>query len=487
LLTIESAAEIMSGTTAPQLLASESSGPSAELAQAVQIGSRRELFVDCFLIDRLIGGAALRLSQPRDEGVAFPFDRPWEGCFSAYVTVVHDGNEYRAYYRGVPVALAEGSAAEVTCLAQSSDGIHWTKPTLGLFEVAGCTDNNVVLAGTPPFSHNFTPLVDARPAVKADERYKALAGTEESGLVAFVSGDGVRWRRLCDQPVITGRGFGSQNVAFWSAHEQAYVSYFRTFKHGIRRISRSTSPDFLSWSEPVVMEYGDKPIEHMYTNQTQPYFRAPHLYVSIAARYMHSRRVLTVEQAWAINVDQGYSADCSDGVFMTTRGDNRYDRSLMEGFLCPGIGPEHWVSRTNFPALGVIPTGNSEMSIYVNERYGQASAHLRRYSLRMDGFASAYAPYGGGEILTKPLVFTGKELLLNVATSAAGSVHVEVQDSAGAPLAGFELDSAVEIVGNDLDRVARWTTGADLSRLAGTPIRLRFVLKDAHLYSMRFC
>lgn len=457
---------------------------SAEPVGAVNIGSRRELFVDPLLIDRLSGEAALRLARPHDEGIVIPFDRPWEGAFCGYVTVLHDNDLYRAYYRGLPVAGADGSAAEVTCYAESQDGIRWTKPILRLFEVAGNRDNNVILAGLAPFSHNFSPLIDSRPGVQGEQRYKALAGTSKTGLVAFVSSDALHWRRLRDQPVITGGAFDSQNVAFWSEHEQFYVCYFRTFQDGFRRITRTTSLDFVSWSEPVLMEYGDKPIEHLYTNQTHPYFRAPHVYVSIAARFLPGRQVLTPEQAKAINVDPKYFGDCSDGIFMTTRGGNRYDRSFMDGFIRPGVGLENWVSRTNYPALGVIPTGNAEMSVYANQNYGQPTAHLRRYSLRADGFVSVSAPYGGGELLTKPLTFAGRELTLNFSTSAAGSVRVEFQTAAGQPVVG--LTESAELIGNELDRVVHWKSGSDVSALAGKTVRLRFILKDADVYSLRF-
>ncbi len=474
------------GALAANPLALHAESPAAASSAPVDIGPRRELFVDGLLVDRLTGGATLRLCRPHDEGIAIPFDRPWEGAFCGYVTVIHDGDVYRAYYRGLPMARADGSAAEVTCCAESKDGARWTKPNLGLFEVSGSRDNNVILAAMPPFSHNFSPFVDRRPGVKSAERFKALAGTGQTGLAAFVSSDGLRWRKFREQPVITGGAFDSQNVAFWSDHEQCYVSYFRTFKDGFRRITRTTSPDFLTWSEPVLMEYGDRPVEHLYTNQTHPYFRAPHVYVSTAARFMPGRQVITPEQAKALQVDPGYFGDCSDGIFMSTRGGSRYDRSFMDGFIRPGVGLENWVSRTNYPALGVVPTGPAEMSIYANQNYGQPTAHLRRYSLRTDGFVSVNAPYDGGELLTKPLVFQGKELTLNFATSAAGSVRVELQDAAGKPLPGFALADAVETIGNHLDRAVRWKSGSDVSALAGKPIRLRLVLKDADVYALRF-
>jgi hypothetical protein len=196
--------------------------------------------------------------------------------------------------------------------------------------------------------------------------------------------------------------------------------------------------------------------------------------------------VLTAEQAQAIRVAPKYFGDCSDAVLITTRGGARYERTFMEGFLTPGIGAENWVSRTNYPALNVVPTGPAEMSFYVNQNYGQPTAHLRRYSLRLDGFASVTAPYAGGEMVTRPFTFRGKELGLNFATSAAGGIRVEVQDAAGKPVPGYGLADSVETIGNEIDRVARWQKGSDVSGLAGKPVRLRFVMKDARLYALQF-
>ena len=114
-----------------------------------------------------------------------------------------------------------------------------------------------------------------------------------------------------------------------------------------------------------------------------------------------------------------------------------YDREFLSGFIRPGIGANNWVSRTNYPALNVVPTGPTEMSVYVNQDYAQPTAHLRRYSMRLDGFASAQADYAGGELVTRPLVFQGRALAINFATSAAGGIRVELQHADGSPLAGF--------------------------------------------------
>ena len=226
--------------------------------RVMDIGSRLELFVDGTLIDRL-QGAQLRLNHPVDAGVALKFDRPWEGAFSGYVTVIKDGPTYRLYYRCLPVAGKDGNENEATCYAESTDGIQWTKPELGIYELMGTRKNNAVLAHSAPFTHNFCPMLDARPGVAAAERFKALGGTKQSGLAAFVSADGLHWKKLREQAVITQGYFDSQNVSFWSEAEKQYVCYFRTFKtiagKGIRWITRTTSKDFLNWSEPVDMSF----------------------------------------------------------------------------------------------------------------------------------------------------------------------------------------------------------------------------------------
>ena len=466
-------------------------GAAVETApeKPVALGSRLELFTDDLLIGKL-DGCSLKLHEPHPADVALRFDAPWEGAFSAYVTVLHDGGRFRCYYRGNPVDGPDGSETEVTCYAESSDGIHFTKPALGLFEVHGTRSNNVVLAGQAPFSHNFAPFLDARPGVPAAERFKALAGTSERGLFGFVSGDGLRWRKLRETPLITKGAFDSQNVAFWSASEQCYALYLRTWTGGdfagFRTISRATSTDFLDWSAPVQMSFGDAPREHLYTSQTHPYFRAPHIYVATPMRFMPGRKALTAGQARTLGVDPGYASDTAETVFMTTRGGDRYTRAFMEGFIRPGPDLGNWASRAGLSALGIVPTGPAEMSLYKQAHYAQPSGQLVRHTLRTDGFVSVNAPFAGGECVTKPLTFTGRGLVVNFSAGAAGGLRVELQDAAGKALPGFALADAVEQIGDEIERLVTWKRGPDLSELKGRPVRLRFVMKDADLYSLRF-
>jgi hypothetical protein len=83
-------------------------------------------------------------------------------------------------------------------------------------------------------------------------------------------------------------------------------------------------------------------------------------------------------------------------------------------------------------------------------------------------------------------MFRGKELIINMKTAPAGRVRVELQSPTGIPLEGFRSDDCTAIQGDAIERTVSWKRGPDVRRLAGTPIRVQFELKDADLYSFRF-
>lgn len=503
-------AGIAAGFVGPVLWAnklSESTNPPLD------IGSRWELMVDHHLIERM-DGVDLKLHEPRHAGTALKFDDSWDRDSSNYATVIEDKGLYRLYYRGGPADSSAGRREGETsyfCYAESRDGINWVKPQLGLVEFRGSKNNNILLAPAPredPYTQSLSPFLDTRPGVPEDERYKAVGGQWPQGLYVLVSPDGINWRKWRDEPVFKNGAFDSQNVAFWSELEQCYVLYFRVFTgwvdystsnfqlSGYRTISRTTSPDLVNWTEPQRMTFGPTPLEHLYTNHTRPYFRAPHLYVATPMRFVPGRRFLTDDEMDAQKIGKGFRAisghnhnipnEVSDTVLMTSRGGTRYDRTFMESFIRPGLDKGNWVSRNGVPATGFVQTGPAEMSIYVCQNLVQPTAHLARYTLRLDGFASVNALYAGGEMITKPLLVSGAQLVLNSATSAAGSIRVEIQTADGEPIPGFTLEECPVLVGDSIERGVGWVTGSDLSALKGRAVRLRFVMKDADLFALRF-
>jgi hypothetical protein len=180
-------------------------------------------------------------------------------------------------------------------------------------------------------------------------------------------------------------------------------------------------------------------------------------------------------------------------MFMSSRDGTSFD-IWPESFVRPGIQRAgSWFYGDNSQGWGFVETQSyfegapNELSFYLSEAGRQKDGNrLRRYTLRIDGFVSVYARLSGGELITRPLIFSGKELQINFSTSAAGSISIEIQDEIGIPFPGFTLDDCHIQFGDQLNRIVTWKSGADLSELAGKPVRLRVVLKDADLYSFRF-
>ena len=192
-------------------------------------------------------------------------------------------------------------------------------------------------------------------------------------------------------------------------------------------------------------------------------------------------------------INERYGAAITETLFMASRDGVEFKR-WNSAFLRPGIErPGTWHYGHQYVAWQLVPTKSTlagapdELSLYAVENYWTgASDLLRRYTLRMDGFVSLAAPMAGGELLTKPITFSGDKLNLNFSTSAAGSVWVEIQDLDGQPIPGFTLAECEPLFGDTLDREITWQHGSDVSNLQHRPVRLRFVLKDADVYSYQF-
>jgi hypothetical protein len=496
-------------------IAAEPAAESSNTSSPFEIGMRRELFVDTMLVDSLEGSARFQLHHPTPREVAIVHDAPWEGTGSGYHTVFQDGERYRMYYRGWHLDVSDGKLSTgrhkpFYCYAESSDGVHWTKPELGLVEFEGSRKNNIILEGVGV--HNFTPFKDDNPDCPPAARYKGLGGIKsEGGLFAFQSEDGIHWSRMSDQPVITNGAFDSQNLAFWDSTAGKYRAYWRTFTEGVtteaewkpaglRAIRTGVSDDFQHWTDHADLTYLDSPGEQLYTNQVKPYHRAPHLLIGFPTRY--------VERGWSSSMRnlpersnrelrasgvERYGTALTEGLLMASR-DGVHFKRWNEAFVRPGIGrPGTWQYGQNYLAWHAVETESAlpgaprELSLYATEGYWHgAGGTLRRYTLRLDGFVSIHGDARPGIVQTHPLVFSGSRLELNFATSAAGGIRVEIATEEGLPIPGLTFDDCDELFGDSVGQPIAWKDQSLLARYAGQPVRLRFELRDADVFAFQF-
>jgi hypothetical protein len=487
----------------------------------INIGGRRELFVDDAMVSTISGGLRMVLHRPERKEIVLETDRPWEGNASAFQSVMFVDGKYRMYYRGIHYTKNMGVSDTtlpdhpwMLCYAESTDGIHWTRPNLGICEFQKSKENNIILdpamvkevGGDPAHTSVF---YDTNPACPPDQRYKinltSFAKRPVPGMYIMASADGIHFKLLSDKASVTGGAFDSQNLIFWDPVAKTYRAYYRNFRNGIRDIMTSSSTDILRFplGKQVARRQGK---DHaLYTNQMQPYYRAPHIILGFPMRYYDRGKVSWEWPAMSAlpNIANRKSRSATsnrhgtavtDAILLASR-DGETVRLWEEAFMRPGPRQnESWTYGDNFIFWGLVETAShlgdapNEISFYSTEGYWQGnSTKFRRSTLRLDGFVSAQAPATGGELITKPLIFAGSALSINFETGGPGEVKVEIQNPDGTPVPGYALADCFPIFGDHIDFFVSWKgKGTDVSALAGKPVRIRFALKDADLYAFQF-
>ena len=269
---------------------------------------------------------------------------------------------------------------------------------------------------------------DTNPDAPPDARYKAVRVSGDfEGLMVFKSADGIHWTAMTHKKIISESEmkifepsvksvyFDSQNLAFWDAINGVYRLYVRYWPDDRRDIMTMTSKDFVNWVDPVRLKYPGARPDHLYTNQIKPYYRAPHILIGFPTRFINrgwteSTRalpdLLERRQRAGPDVDtEGnehelhFSSAVTEAVFMTSRDGQTFKR-WDEAFLRPGIErKDSWAYGNQYIAWQLVETKSrfedapNELSLYATEGYWTGtSTHLRRYTLRIDGFVSVNAP-----------------------------------------------------------------------------------------------
>ena len=448
------------GNSAAALLVAICTITPAFSAEPIDVGNRLELFVDDHSISEIKGDVRQQLLIPEPKDVVFVADNPWEGNTSGYYTYFQDGDIYRMIYRGWQHDQQKKAVhKEVTCYAESKDGIHWTKPNLGLFEWNGSKENNIVWLG--PGTHNFTAFRDDNPATPAEARYKAFGGGR-GGLLPFQSPDCKHWKLIQDRPVITHGAFDSQNLAFWDTDCGEYRAYWRYFGDGVRAIRTATSKDFITWENEADLTYPKgTPREHLYTNAIQKYFRAPHLFIGFPTRYEPKSQQV-------------------EPILMSSRDGQTFHRHAEA--VIPRTAPkDRNHNRSNYMAWGMfqLPGKPNEISVYSTENYYEPTpGRVRRFVYRVDGFVALRGGVDGGQVTTKPLRYKGRRLLLNYKVRADGTLTVEALNESGQV-----VGKSKPLSGDAIDAPVTWEQNPDFSQGI---VHLRFTLKNADVFSLRF-
>lgn len=481
--------------------------------------SRRVLFFDEGMIESLkktrfvLNPAVKAADNPVIRG-----DRPWEGKTIAEVSVVYDEELqlFRMWYPvydyhppipppGATESKDEKVIADVAneykkctaCYAVSADGIHWEKPALGLVEYQGSKANNILMASGPHSRAHFSTGHIFLDSTEKDHarRYKAIKspmragpdGTERMAIDLYYSPDGFQWTAYEKNPVYElkrpGR-WGPTSFMGWDPIRKVYVVYMENCGHQLcpvnkRLIGRAQSPDMIHWSESetiLVPDETDGPIADLYALH-------PFMYEDfcVGMLWMFSEATQTHYPQFVFS---------RDGI--------RFDRRFRQPFIHPGVSPA-FDSNSILP-LKPILRGDQIYIYYIGANYRtqqqfdvlgsrKAEWSIGLATVPRDQFVSLENKgRERGEVVTRTLRSSGSKLIVNmkVAGQLPGELKVEILDPAYFPVAGHSMKEADALARSGLDNVVTWNTNPDISRLAGKPVKLRFHLTNANLFSFRF-
>jgi hypothetical protein len=499
-------------------------------ARPIEVGARRQLFIDSLFFQDA-RGVKLLTHEPRKTGDrSIAADRSWErGGLGPYSSVLWDNGRYHFWYHAMDSKLWHTSpGAGAICYATSEDGITWTKPDLGLVEYEGSKRNNIVIghgAAGLRIGHDGK-MVFVDPNGPPDRRLRMAnrfgSNGDSNGVNVMSSGDGIHWK-VTHKNVMTYRTdkihhLDSQNVIFWDESLMKYVAYVRRNLREAgsqgRAIARGESdqlgnfpitqdlpvvfrpdpPDPLHRGASVVDYYNSAALRYPWADRA--YFLFPQAY------YHYSKSLREFAQ------DAPTNAGPMDTQFAASRDGINWERYDRRPFVRVGMTGEFDRHSARL-IYGLVPDRSGrEMYLYYRgsdwlhgwdrddrnrkllTAHGLGAAEdvttISRVVLRRDGFVSVTAGPDGGEFTTPPLKFDGRRLHLNLDTSAVGLARVACLDGRGKAIPGYSLeDCDILHTTNDTNRVVKWRGSPDLPSMTDV-VRLQFALRNADLYAFQF-
>ena len=473
--------------------------------EAVEIGSRRQLFLDDHIIATM-EGLERTMHQPVKRGAVIRPDQPGENWIQARCKPAWD--EEKKLYKMWLLTSAHKSAGVYipagtgTTYAESRDGIHWTKPVLRQTEMFGSRENNYisVVAGDKWGANAIENVVYDRKDPDPNRRFKGFYGAHRCR--PMVSPDGKNWTLLDGAAMRSG---DESNLSY-DDELGLFVATFKTGGPNGRSHSIWTSHDFTNWKntgtvfhadtedqrrarQNIAARLADKSLHQPVRNNPTEYhadiynlgvFHYEGIYIGMPAVFHHTGRLSGNSEGFHL-IQLAASRDLRN---WTRLGDRQ-----------PFIGPSptkpgtfDWTQL--LPPSAPVERGDELWFYYSGFKYRAVPKNADKQSgaiclavLRRDGFVSLTANEKVGQLITKPFTATGDQLLLNVDVADEGEATVEVLDKDMHAIAGFELSNCVPLHGRSIEQTVRWTTKADWNQLAGRNVRLRIRLRKADLYA----
>ena len=445
----------------------------------------RRLFLDAMVVEESAGLTREFHAAEKYEGnPVLEKAHAWEGWGPyVYGTVLKQGGKLRMWYQCIG-----GESADVM-MAESEDGIAWTRPELGFVQSGGETNINIV----GPRESCHIPSVIKVPEPASPERQWAMYGyAGKAGAAVAFSPDGLRWNweRGPEQTNL----FSTSDVTnfFFDPYKSRYVATYKTSNRRHRAAGVAVSRDGLTWTKPVEgAVFGADDLDPDATQiYGMPVFPYQGMYIGLPwiyhARWIKYGKYTKPEVMYeaqegsprTVDVQMAWSWDLINWTRPPAR----------EPFI--GLGEAGAFDDAGvYTARAPVMMGDKLYFYYggfdtLHDGEG-ADTHgaIGLATLRLDGFCSMRAGDEEGWLISRRELFNTPRVRINAKCGEGGYVAAEIVDRENRVVPGFSREECAPFGGDSVEHVLTWKTEAFPEGMVDKDRKIRFFVRNAELYS----
>lgn len=444
----------------------------AEFSTAViHVGQNTQMFIDDYILISADGFQRTFHQAEKSDVIMRDEDNVplWErnGNY-LYGTVLYDEQDglYKMWYSGNNPGYNGGgdSRSVMTCYAESTDGVNWTRPNLGVWEYNGSTDNNII-------GNYHIASVGIDYNAPAEQRYTMITYTHDLHYSQLYSADGVNWTKAyttAGGDVITAAQLengGYYGLMKWcgTTRRDFHTITFDTIDNIETCVMANSLADSLDAQETYRADsYGMGLYEKDGT-----YIGFNWLFYIPGTNHMEG--IIENQLTFSRDLTEQWQRPTRTPIIPLGENGSIDDGMIFTASNAIEIGDEVWMYCGAWDGDHV---------------YGKRSCFSYIAKWRMDGFASLDAG-SSGTLVTKPMTVAGGSLQIN-ANAVGGSLYAELLDAEGNPIAGFTKADCDPITTDSISHTVAWNGSSDLSALTGQTVTLKLYAENTELYSFRF-
>jgi len=452
----------------------------------------RRLFLDAMVVEESAG--LTRTFHAAEKHKANPIivkEHPWEGWGPyVYGTVLWDGGKLKMWYQGIGRESADVSYAE------SRDGVHWTKPELGIVDYHGSKANNIVGVGGVCHIASVIRVPNPTSPDKQWAVYGFGYNPEDSkwgtgGPAVAFSGDGLHWD--WNRPREQLNLFASSDVTnfFFDPIKDRYVATYKTMNRRHRAVGVAVSQDGMKWTKPV--EGAVFGADDLDPDASQVYGMPVFVYQGIYIGQPWIYHARWIKYGKYDKPEVMYEAQ--EGSPRTVDVQLAWSWDLINWTRTPArkpfieLGPEgSWDSKMIYTARAPVIVGDKLYFYYggydtVHDDDKNAKGAIGLAVLRLDGFCSMSAGDEEGWLISRREVFNTPRVTVNAKCAKGGYVTAELLDRRDRVIPGFSRNECVAFAGDSVRGTIVWKTAQFPKALIDKDRKIRFYVRNADLYS----